>query len=112
MRNRAQLLSCRFVFYLILYLKRNYSFCAYLNDQVINDILQCNIRNINVKYNSNKIIKFKSAVAWEQAMFSRHINLRTIKDALLKDQRFLSTFHRNGVTEHNFGGSFHAKNKS
>ena len=73
---------------------------ASLNDQVINDILQCNIRNINVKYNSNKIIKFKSAVLWEQAMFSHHINLRTSKHALLRDQRFLSTFHRNGVTEH------------
>ena len=83
-----------------------------MNGQVINDILQCNIRNINVKYNSNKIIKFKLAVAWEQSMFSRHINLRTNKDALLRDQRFLSTFHRNVVKEHNFDGSFHAKNKS
>ena len=74
--------------------------------------LQCDIRNINVKYNSNKKIKFKSAVAWEQAMFSRHINLRTGKHALLRDKRFLSTFHRNVVTEHNFEGSFYTKNKS
>ena len=83
-----------------------------MNGQVINDILRCNIRNINVKYNSHKIIKIRSVVAWEQAMFSRHINLRTNQDALLRDQRFLSTFHRNVVTEHNFDGSFHAKNKS
>ena len=52
---------------------------AYLNDQVIHNILQSNIRNINVKYNTNKIIKFKWVVAWQQAMFLRHINLRTSK---------------------------------
>ena len=63
-----------------------------MNGQVINDILRCNIRNINVKYNSNKIIKFKSVVAWEQAMFSCHINLRTNQDALLRDQRFARFF--------------------
>ena len=44
-------------------------------------------------------MNFKSAVLWEQAMFSRHINLRTSKYDLLRDQRFLPTFHRNGVTD-------------
>ena len=39
--------------------KKELKFLAYLNDQAINDILQCNIRNINVKYNTNKIIKLK-----------------------------------------------------
>ena len=54
-------------------------------------------------------MNFKSAVLWEQAMFSRNINLRTCKYALLRDQKFLSTLNWNGVTEHNFHGSFHAK---
>ena len=58
-------------------------------------------------------MNFKSAVLWEQAMFSRLLTcVLHGKYALLRDQKFLSTLNRNGVTEHNFDGSFHAKNES